>query len=111
MPASGAFGVIRMDRAPLEGGDLIVHVAGLVERVGVDGDLDVFFLRDPEAAVDRGGRRAPILVQLEPDRSRADLLEEAVLQRGVPLAGEADVERKVIRRLQHAGDVPGAWRA
>src|SRR5207253_1732316 len=54
---------------------------------------------------------APVLVELEPDRSAANLLQEPLRHRGVPLAGEPDVERQIVRGLEHAGDVPGARRA
>ena len=37
----------------------------LVERVGVDHHLHVEFVGDGEAAVDRGRRRSPVLVQLQ----------------------------------------------
>ena len=39
--AAGAFGVVRVNRAALERRDRIVDVARLVQRVGVDRDLDV----------------------------------------------------------------------
>ena len=57
------------------------------------------------------GRRAPVLVQLEPDRAGADLLDETLGLRGVALAGEADVERQRVGRLEHQLDVPRAGRA
>ena len=44
--AAGAFGVVGVDRPAFEGGDRVLDVAGLVERVGVDGDLDVHIVGD-----------------------------------------------------------------
>ncbi len=83
----------------------------LVERVGVDQDLDVHLVGDREAAVDRRGRRAPVLVQLERAGAGPDLLDQAVGPRRVALAGEAEVHRPGLGRLEHAPDVPGARRA
>jgi hypothetical protein len=46
-------------------GWLAILMMSGVERVGVDHHLHVVFVGDGEAIVDRGGRRAPVLVQLE----------------------------------------------
>ena len=92
VPAARALGVVGVDRAALERGDRVVDVARLVQRVGVDRDLHVVALGDAEAAVDRRGRRAPVLVQLEADRAGANLLDEPLGQRRVALAGEPEVD-------------------
>ena len=68
---------IGVDGAALERGDRVLDEAGLVERVGVDGDLHVVRLGDAQAAVDGRRRRAPVLVQLEPDGAGDDLLDAA----------------------------------
>src|SRR5712692_3290231 len=60
---------------------------GLIERVGVDHHLHVVVVGDRQAAVDRGRRRAPVLMQFE----RAGAGFHHILQRrrarGVALAG------------------------
>ena len=109
--AARALGVVGVDRAALERGDRVVDVARLVERVGVDRDLDVLVLGDVEAAVDRGRRRAPVLVQLEADGAGAICSTRPSGRRRVALAGEADVERQRVGRLQHQLDVARAGRA
>ena len=63
---------------------------------------------DVEAVVDRGGRRAPVLVQLERGGAGEDHLLERRRQRGVALAGEREVHREGVEALDHALDVPGA---
>ena len=63
----------------------------LVERIGVDHHLDVMLVGDGEAAVDRGRRRAPILVQLERAGAALDHFLERRRQRRIALAGEAEL--------------------
>src|SRR5580698_7416804 len=77
MPATRPFRVIGMDRSTLEGGNRIVNISGLVERIGVDGNLNVLSLRYAKAAIDRRGGRAPILVELQADRASPYLVDEA----------------------------------
>ena len=50
-----------------------------------------------QAAVDRGRRGAPVLVQLEPAGAGRDLLAQRLGQAGVALAEEADVDRQAPR--------------
>ncbi len=83
----------------------------LVQRVGMDHHLDVVIVGDRKTIVDRGRRRAPILVQLE----RAGAALHHFLQRGgqrrIALAGKAEIDRERIRRLDHARDMPRPRRA
>ena len=109
--AAGALGVEGVDRAALEGAQGVVDVAGLVERVGVDGDLDVEFVGDAEAGVDRGGGGAPVLVEFEADGAGKDLLAKWFLGGAVALAEETEVHRERLGRLEHAVHVPRARRA
>ena len=111
MAAAGAFGMEGVDGAALERLDGVLDEAGLVEGVGVDHHLDVVILGDRQAAVDRGRRRAPVLVQLERAGAGLDLFLQRIGQRCVALAGEAEVHGKRVGRLDHAGDVPRPRRA
>jgi len=77
-----------VNRPSFEGGDGIVDVARLVERIGVDRDLNVLLFSDPQTAVDRAGCGTPVLVQLQADGTSSDLLDE-------PLRGGA-VDRKSV---------------
>ena len=106
--AAGALGVVGVDGAALEGRQGLLHEARLVERVGVDGDLDVEAVRHRQAGVDGGRRRAPVLVQLQADGASPHLLLERDRQAGVALAQEAEVDRQRIRGLEHARQVPRA---
>ena len=109
--AAGALGVVGVDGAVLERGDGVLDEAQLVQRVGVDHHLDVVFVGDGEAVVDRRRRGAPVLVQLERRGAAGHLLLQRRRQRGVALAGEGEVHGEAFRRLDHAADVPGAGRA
>ena len=109
--AAGPLGVVGVDRAALEGGDRVLDEAGLVQRVGVDRDLDVELVGDVQAVVDGGGRGAPVLVQLQAAGARRDLLDQRLGPGGVALAEEAEVDRQALGRLEHPLDVPGAGRA
>jgi len=91
--------------------DVILDETGLVERVGVDGDLNVEFVCDAEAGVDRRGRRAPVLVQFQTDGSGEDLFAQRLGRRAVALAEEAEIDRVGLGGLQHAMEVPCARRA
>src|SRR5262245_45724034 len=101
MTTAGAFGVEGVDRPALEGGDRVLDEARLVERVGVDHYLDVELVGDRQTAVDRRRCCSPVLVELERRRAALDLLLERRGQRGIALAGEGEVHRKALRRLDH----------
>ena len=82
-----------------------------VERVGMDHHLHVVIVGDAEAAIDRRRRRAPVLVQFERAGAGLDLLDQRGGLGRVALAGEAEVHRIFVGRLDHARDMPGAGRA
>src|SRR3546814_2412748 len=58
MAAASAFGMEGVDGAVLEGGNRVLDEAALVQRIGMDGDLDVMLFGNRQAVVDggRGGR-------------------------------------------------------
>ena len=60
----------------------------LVQRIGVDHHLHVVVVGDAQAIVDRGRRRAPVLVQLERAGAGLDHLLERGRARRIALAGE-----------------------
>ncbi len=111
MPAARALGVEGVDGAALERRDRVLDEAAFVQRVGVDHHLDVVASATDEAAVDGGGRGAPVLVQFQRAGAGVDHLDQAVGQRCVALAGEAEVHREGVGRLDHPREVPGPGRA
>ena len=82
-----------------------------VERVGVDHHLHVVFVGDPQAAVDRRGRRAPVLMQLERTGTGLDHFFQRRRARGIALAGKSEIDRKRVRRLDHARKMKRPGRA
>ena len=91
--------------------DRVLDEARFVQRIGVDHHLHVVVVGDAEAAVDRGGGGAPVLVQFQRAGAGLDLLDQRRRLRGVALAGEAEVHREFVGRLDHPGNVPGPGRA
>ena len=106
--AAGAFRVIGVDRPAVDGGDGVLDEARLVERVGVNGDLNVELVGDGEAGVDCRRRRAPVLVQLQAAGAGADLLLQRAGKAAIPFAQKAEVDRQTLGRLQHPFEIPGA---
>ena len=108
MTAARALGVVGVDRAPLERGDGVLDKTGFIERVGVDRDLNIEPLGHSQAVVYRGGRGAPVFVQLQAHGAGPELFLKRGRQAGVALAQKTQVHRKGVGGLQHAPDMPGA---
>ena len=110
MAAAGAFRVVRVDRPAGNGGDGVLDEAGFIERIGMDGDLDIVAVRDIHAAIDRRRRRPPVFVELQSAGARADLLLQRTRQAAVALSQKTHVDRERLGGLEHAFEVPGAGR-
>ena len=95
---------------PLKAARVVSTKPEFVQGVGVDRDLHVHPVGHGQAVVDRGGRRAPVLVQLQPAGAALDLLLDAGRLAGVALAEEAEIHRQAFGGLQHAADMPRARR-
>lgn len=106
VPAAGALGVVGVDRPAGHCVHSGLQEPGLVEGVGVDRHLHAGFVGNRQARVDRGGRGAPVLVQLEPAGAGHELLAQRFRPDRVPLAQQQDVDRLAVHRLQHPGQVP-----
>ena len=65
MATAGAFGMKCVDGSAFEGLDCVFDETAFVQRVGVNHDLHVVVVGDRQAAVDRGWRGPPVLVQFE----------------------------------------------
>ena len=109
--AAGAFGVEGVDGAALERLDGVFDEAGFVERVGVDHHLDVVIVGNRQAAVDRRRRRAPILVQFQRAGAGLDHFLERRRARRIAFAGKAEIDRKIVGRLDHAPEMERPGRA
>ncbi len=83
----------------------------LVERIGVDHHLDVVVVGNRQAAVDRRRRRAPVLVQFQRTGAGLDHFLQRRRTRCIAFAGKAEIDRKIIGRLDHARDMERSRRA
>mmetsp|Transcript_26143 Transcript_26143/g.47483 ORF Transcript_26143/g.47483 Transcript_26143/m.47483 type:complete len:461 (-) Transcript_26143:233-1615(-) len=101
--------VVRVYGPIAHGAEGVVDVPALVERVRVDGDLNVVGVREGEAGVDGAGGGSPVLVQFEPRRAGSEHVLEAGVRIGsVALSREAEVQGQVVRGAEHHLDVAGA---
>jgi hypothetical protein len=92
---------------PRTAASVVLDEAGLVEGVGVQGDLDARTVGDRRQASIAAGVVPQSSCSLNP-RRRAQLLSQRLRRDGVALAEQRDVHRPVVERLEHAGQVPGA---
>src|SRR5437899_3028976 len=110
MSTTRAFGVVGMDGAVADGRYRRLDEPCFVDRVGVDRHLHVELVGHAQASVDSGGRRPPVLMELEATGSRAYLFRQRLRCAAVPFAEETDIDRPGIGGLQHAREVPCPWR-
>ena len=82
----------------------------LVERVGMEHHLHVVIVGDRQAAIDRGRRRPPVLMQLEGAGAAFDHLLERRGSRRIALAGKTEIHRQSVGGLDHAPDMPRSRR-
>src|ERR1700687_2228431 len=75
-----AFGVVGVNRPAGNGGDGILDEARFVERVGVNGHLDVVPVGHAQAAVDGGRGGPPIFMKLQAASPGLDLLVQRARQ-------------------------------
>ena len=108
MAATGAFGMERMDGAALERLHGVLDETGLVERIRMQHHLDVVVVSHRQAGVDRRRRGAPVLVQFQRAGAGLDHLDQCCGARCVALAGNAEIDREGVERLDHPPHVPGA---
>ena len=108
MAAAGAFAVVGVDRAPLEGGDRVFHEAGFVERVGVDGDLDVVVVGDREAARMAAGVVPQSSWILRPAAPAWICSTSGPLPGELPLPSSPKLIGQALDGPEHHLDVPGA---
>ncbi len=110
VPAAGALGVEGVDGALADCREGALDEPRLVQGIRVDRHLDIHLVGDGETGIDRPRRRSPILVELEADGARPDLLAQRIARGAVPFAHEPEVDRVGVCRLQHAVDIPAARR-
>ena len=93
---TGPLGVEGVDRAAGDRSEGTFDVAGFVERVGVDRNLDATFVRDSQTRVDGCWGGAPVFVEFEAGDPTAELLVQGGFRGSVPLAEKRHVDRPLI---------------
>ena len=97
-----------VDDAARDGVDGVFHIAGFVQGVGVDGNLNVHVVGDAQGGADHGGHGTPVLMHLEAARAGLDLFDQRNAVVGVPLAEDAHVHRHGVDGFEHFADIPRA---
>ena len=77
----------------------------------MDHRLHIVVVADLKTAVDRRRRGAPVFVQFERTGAGLDHFFKRRRARGIALAGKTEIDRKGVRGLDHAAEMPGARRA
>ena len=108
MAAARALGMEGVNDAAFHGGDGILHIARLVQRIGVDGNLHVHFVGHGERCPNDGGHGSPVFMNLEAAGPRLDLLAQRIFVVGVPLAENAEIHGQIFGRFHDAVNVPRA---
>ena len=106
--ASGTFGVVHMDGPALDRGQGIFEEPALVERVGVQLDLEIEFIGDRQAGIDHRRHRSPVFMDLQSDAPARYLVVDGLGLRRIAAAEKSEVDRPMFGRLQHLADVEGA---
>ena len=109
--AACALGVVGVNSSAVYCGEGILDKTAFVERVGVDRDLNVVFIRNGKSLVDNGRSCAPVLVYFQAASTCFDLLGEGLDACTVALAEIAEVHRVFFRSLEHFFNVEFSGRA
>ena len=109
VPTAGTLGVEGVDGAAADRRQRRLEVAGLVEAVGVQRDLEPELVRGPQRSVDRGRRGAPVLVHLVRRRRRpAPAPPGPPRETVLPLPISSTLTRQRVERPVDGPQVPGA---
>ena len=100
--------MVCVNGSSVDSGDGVLNITGLIEGIGVDGNLHVIAVGSFHSRADSLHGRAPVLVDLEAHRARFELAVEVRGIRTVTFGEETDVDRKLVSSLEHLAEVPGA---
>ena len=101
--------MVGVDGTALKRCNRILDIAGLVQGIGVNSDLDIIVVGHGQCAVNRSRRRAPILVEFKPHGAGFELLTQRLGTRGIALAQKTQIHGEVLNRFEHSGDIPRPW--
>ena len=109
--ATATFRVECVDCTTFESGNGVFHIAGFVQRVGVDGNLHIVFVGYAQAGTNRVGSCTPVFVDLECANAGFDLLNQsgfasALTSSSLTFTHQAHVQRHGFLAAQHLLNVP-----
>ncbi|MBV6449086.1 MAG: hypothetical protein FCKEOINB_02816 [Nitrosomonas sp.] len=110
MTAARAFSMEGMYRAVFHRRDGIFQITAFVDRVGMNGNLHIVFVRDSQAVIDGCKSGSPVLVQFQSARAGQHLLLQRRRQTGVALAEESGIHDQSVGSSEHRMDVPRTGR-
>ncbi len=91
--AACTLSVVHVDGAVADGRQRVFEKTGFIERVGVQLDLKIVFVGDFQAGVDHRRHGAPVLVDLQPQTTAAQLPEQRFGLAGIAASQKAEVDR------------------
>lgn len=105
MAATGTFGVVCVDDTVLDRPNGGFDVSRLIEGIRVNEALHIEFVTDGQARVNGCGRASPVLMKLQTTGTRDDLLTERLRCAIIALAGDANVNGKLVAGYQHVPSI------
>ncbi len=108
MAAARTLGMIRVNCSSGDGCDSIIDETRFIQRVGMNGDLDVVLIGDAQARIDGRGRGAPVLMQLQAAGSSENLFGQRIAPRRIALAKKSEIHGPGFGRAKHLFQVPTA---
>src|SRR2546425_1456659 len=107
MPATYAFDVIGVDRSPTNRRDCFVELAGLINTIGMHGDLNIIGFGHAQRLVDNTWVAGIVFVYLETTGPGLDLADQRIGHSTGGATEDAQVERLVLKGEKHLFEVEG----
>ncbi len=110
VPAAGAFGVERMERAAGNGLEHVLDKPSLVKGIGVDRNLDTGCVCDLKRSVNNRRRSAPVFMDFEASHARTQLLPQGLMRHRIAAPQKKDIHGPRLKPFEHALHPPGTRR-
>ncbi len=107
VPAAGALSVVHVNGATADRFQRILDEAGFIQRIGVDLDLKIVLVGNPQTSVDCRRHRAPVLVKFQAHHTGLELFDQRRRAVRIAASQETEIHRPGFRCLQHFSGVEG----